>query len=224
MTVTRFFTVKEAADAIVDEMNIANDEDRAYAARCHAAALVDSIGRNTIVYRDPISRLPIRRDGIVAVLVAQSCVVSPADLNTWLDNQGVGVRLKDTDPAAFPEGHSGDDSKAPMPVLDKPTSAELASVLGPYLSNGHDSEWLKLRLQNAEQYPRLKKYRSVEVEGKRRIARWDVGAVVLHLIESDELTRERAKEALTEHYPRHLYVLDRLPAEEEKKVATWFSI
>ncbi|EIN02298.1 hypothetical protein WQE_04897 [Paraburkholderia hospita] len=224
MTITRFFTVNDAADAIVDEMNIAKDEDRAYAARCHAAALVDAIGRNAIIYRDPISRLPITREGIVAVLVAHSCVVSDADLNAWLDSQGVGVRVTGAGLVSFPEAQTQDDANAGVQALGKPTSAELASVLGPYLSDGRDAEWLERRLNDADRSNRLKKYRTFEVEGKRRIARWDVGAVVLHLIESDELTRERAKEALTEHYPRHLYVLDRLPAEDEKKVATWFSI
>lgn len=220
-----FYTLREAAAAIAAEMHPDNESNRAEAARCYVAALENAVGTNGIVYRNAVTRWPLHRVGIAASLAAHSCVLSELDLNAWLDRLGVGVRVAGPDTAAATAAPLGTDAKAGIPALqEKPTSAELASVLGPYLSNGHDSEWLKLRLQNAEQYPRLKKYRSVEVEGKRRIARWDVGAVVLHLIGDGQLTIHRAKEALTEHCPQHLYVFGRLPAGDEKQSATWFSV
>jgi hypothetical protein len=220
-----FYTIREAAASIAAKMHPCDVKNQSEARRCYVGALENAVGTNTVVYRDPVTRLPLQRAGIAASLAAHSCVISCADLNAWLDSQGVGVRVAGPDTAAATAAALGTDGKAGIPALqEKPTSAELASVLGPYLSNGHDSEWLKLRLQNAEQYPRLKKYRSVEVEGKRRIARWDVGAVVLHLIGDGVLTSHRAKEALTEHCPQHLYVFGRLPAEDGKRSATWFSV
>ena len=223
MTSIRFFTVKEAGAAIAAQLDITDADDRIYAARCHEAALVDAIASNVIVYRDPVSRLPIRRDGIVATLVACNCVISDADLNAWLDSQGVGVRVAGLDAAPVPKAPTDEDAKAGNPALqEKPTSAELASALGPYLRNGRDSEWLKRRLNDADDYPRLKKYRAFEGEGKRPIARWDVGGVVLHLMELAELTRRSAKEALAKHYPQHSYVLDGIDQEVERPAATWF--
>ncbi|EEF24371.1 conserved hypothetical protein [Ricinus communis] len=215
MTVTRFVTVKEAANAIADEMNIANDEDRAYAARCHAAALVDAIGSNAIVYRDRISRLPIRRDGILAVLVAQSCVISIDDLNAWLESMGVGVQVR----SITLEPNEPGSSKTQLDN-ERPTSAELATTLGPYLSADRDSEWLRKRLNDADRYPRLQKYRVME--GSRPVAHWEVGGVVLHLIESGDMARKHARDVLTERYPLHLYVLDGLDMQEPKSPSTWF--
>ncbi|MFM0736544.1 hypothetical protein PQQ51_04745 [Paraburkholderia xenovorans] len=220
-----FYSIHQAAEAIAAEMHPSNEKNQTEATRCYVGALENAVGTNAIVYRDPVTRLPLQRAGIAASLAAHSCVISCADLNTWLDGQGVGVRVAGPDTAAHPEAPPGENAKAAIPALQEmPTSAELASVLGPYLSNGRDAEWLKLRLQNAEQYSRLKKYRSVEVEGKRRIARWDVGAVVLHLIGDGELTRDRAKEALTEHCPQHLYVFRQFPEEDGKQPAEWFSV
>ncbi len=218
MTAIQFFTVKDAAAAIAAELGIASDEDRAYAARCHAAALVDAIGSNAIVYRDSISRLPIRRDGIVAVLVAQSCVISNDDLNAWLDSKGIGVRVSVTTCGAdaSPESDTA--------TADRPTSTELSAALGPYLSAGRDGEWLRKRLSDAGRYRRLKKYRAIELDGKQQVARWEVGGVVLHLIETGDMTRERAKAALTEHFPSHLYVLDALPPAVTRQSASWMPV
>ncbi|MFM0173190.1 hypothetical protein PQR33_28135 [Paraburkholderia sediminicola] len=225
MTNIHFYTIKQAAAAIAAEMHSDDETNRTEASRSYVAVLENAVGTNGIVYRDPVTRLPLQRAGIAASLAAHGCVIGCADLNAWLDSQGVGVRIAGPDMEAPSEGPPGVDASSGVPALQQlPTSAELATVLGPYLSNGHDSEWLKLRLQNAEQYPRLKKYRSVEVEGKRRIARWDVGAVVLHLVAAGELTRDRAKEALTGHCPQHLYVFGRLPAEDKKQPAMWFSV
>lgn len=210
-----FYTLKEAAKAIADAMSITNDEDRAYAARCYSAALADAIGSNAIVYRDPIHRLPIRREGIAAVLVAHSCVISTDDLNVWLDSKGIGVRVRASasGTAAAPESDTSQ--------VDRPTSAELSAALGPYLIAGRDAEWLRKRLGEADRYRTLQKYRVMGFEGKKPIARWEVGGVVLHLIDAGDLTRERAKAALTEHFPSHLYALDALPAAAPRQVATW---
>ncbi|TCG03512.1 hypothetical protein BZM27_47980 [Paraburkholderia steynii] len=215
MTGIRLFTVKEAADAIAAELNISDDEDRAYAARCHAAALVDAIGSNAIVYRDSISRLPIRRDGIAAVLVACICVISTDDLNAWLDSKGIGVQLDATESSNAASVESG------SATVDRPTSAELSTALGPYLSAGRDTEWLRKRLGEARRYRRLQNYREMALEGNQPIARWEVGGVVLHLIESGDLTRERAKAALTEHFPRYLYALEELPPIAARQPANW---
>ncbi|MCC8396320.1 hypothetical protein LJ656_27395 [Paraburkholderia sp. MMS20-SJTR3] len=209
MTALRFLTVKEASAAIAAALDIADTDDRAYAARCHKKALEDAIASNAIVYRDPVSRLRISREGIVAALVAHNCVISVADLNVWLDSIGIGVRV----------AASGDEQVKPADLTtdERPSSESLAKALSPYLRTGRDFDWLRKRLTEAKRYPRLLKYRVF----KGTSARWEVGGVVLYLIEEGELTREKAKAALTKYFPRHQYVLDNPSIQGDRSAASF---
>lgn len=212
-----FYTLKEAANAIAAKMHPCNEKNRTEAARCYVAALDNAVGTNGIVYRDPVTRLPLQREGIAASLAAHSCVVSELDLNAWLDSLGVGVRVAAPYEASETTSDIVDDEQKTNP---RPSSSEIASALGPFLSRGRDGEWLRRRLNDADRYGRLQKFRVME--GKRPVARWEVGGVVLYLIEGQHLTLAAARQALHVHYPRQLHVINHIqPPPRRTATASW---
>lgn len=208
-----FYTIREAVDAIVGALDLSGDDDKTHAALGHTQALTDAVARNEIVYRDPVSRLPIRQEGMAAFMTAQWCAISAADLNSWLDRIGVGIRVSASaaEDAPSEDGASSDT---------RPTSAQLAEALGPYLGDDRDSEWLKKRLNDAARYTRLKKFRVTD--GDRSGARWEVGGVVLYLIEGGFITRDNADSALSAHFPDHRYVLAGLSTQSSRVASNWF--
>lgn len=223
-----FYTLKEAAAAIAAELYPAgaaadSNDPHADVERCYLAALQNAVRENEIVYRDPGSRLHIRQEGIAASMTSHWCVVSVADLNVWLQAKGVGIQIPSApndseiveESADAAQGGDGAESKWP-------TSAQLAATLGPYLVAGRDHEWLKLRLNDADRYAELAKFR--RKEGKRPIARWNVGGVTVYLLSLKELTWKDAKAALEKHYPDSLPVLDGLGQSEGIAPEQWFPI
>lgn len=223
-----FYTLKEAAAAIAAELYPAgaaadSNDPHADVERCYLAALQNAVRENEIVYRDPGSRLPIRQEGIAASMTSHWCVVSVADLNAWLLAKGVGIHVpsgeNDSDIA---EESSGSVKGADVAESDWPTSAQLADALGPYLVAGRDSEWLKRRLNDADRYAELVKFR--RKEGKRPVARWSAGGVTVYLRSLNELTWKGAKAALEKHYPDSLPVLDGLGQSEDTTPEQWFPI
>lgn len=225
-----FYKLKEAATEIAAALYPANTDSesegpRQDAERSYLAALQNAVCENEVVYRDPGSRLPVRRTGLEASLAAHSCIVSQDDLNAWLQEKGVGIQITNSRPAHSAGGASiapgADTDVDSAAVQAKPTSAQLAKAIGPYLTNEEGEEWLKKVLGDIRNRPRLEKYREMVQSGNRRIAVWEAGAVVLYLIESDDLKWESAKDALTKHYPQHLSVLDGLGSREAPPVASW---
>ncbi|KVM18058.1 hypothetical protein WL05_16685 [Burkholderia ubonensis] len=218
----QFYTLTKAAAAIAAELyptdaNDGSNDLRADAERCYLTALRDAVYENEIVYRDPGSRLPIRQDGIAAFMTAQWCVVSVADLNTWLDRAGVGVQLPTASSDSVALSHESDEPD--MPSDEWPTSAELASTLGPLLERDHDADWLKGRLGDAARYRQLEKYR--RKEGGRSTARWEVSGVVMYLIDLNVLTWEKAK-TLQKQYPQLATVLEGLGKHLKTTATNWF--
>ncbi|MBU9379410.1 hypothetical protein [Burkholderia gladioli] len=217
----RFYTIKEAAAAIADELHgtdYAGGEEgpRAFAERSYVAALQDAVSKNRIVYREPASKLPITQPpGIGAYMTSSWCIVSAADLNVWLDALGVGVRL----PTELREdGIQPVESATPgQPADERPTSAELAEVLGPLLQGGYDTDWLKARLNDASRYKKLKRYRAMDGGSP---ARWEIAGVVMYLLGLGALQWEQAK-ALEGRYPQLAPVLHGLGQRAEKPATTW---
>jgi hypothetical protein len=88
-----FYAIHEAASAIAAKMHPCNEKNRTEATQCYVAALANAVETDAIIYRDPVTRLPLQRVGIAATLAAHSCVVSEMDLNAWLGTQGVGIEV-----------------------------------------------------------------------------------------------------------------------------------
>ncbi|PAJ77309.1 hypothetical protein CJO71_30145 [Burkholderia ubonensis] len=222
-----FYTLSEAAAEIAAELYPADANDgsgdrRTDVERSYLAALQGAVCENEIIYRDPGSRLPIQQEGIAAFMTSHWCVVSVADLNAWLQAKGVGIQVppcapNDSESVELSEdaAQGGDGAES-----EWPTSAQLADALGPYLVAGRDGEWLKLRLNDADRYAELVKFR--RKEGKRPIARWSVGGVTVYLLSLKELTWKGAKAALEKHYPDSLPVLNGLGHREDMAPAQWF--
>ncbi|HDR8987714.1 TPA: hypothetical protein QDA93_000273 [Burkholderia vietnamiensis] len=221
-----FYKLKEAAAAIAAELHPAGAADnsndlRADAERCYLTALWDAVCENEIVYRDPGSRLPIRQEGIAASMTSHWCVVSVADLNAWLQAKGVGIQVPSAPNDSEIAEQSADAAQGGDGAESEwPTSAQLADALGPYLAAGRDGEWLKRRLNDADRYADLVKFR--RIEGKRPVARWSVGGVTVYLRSLNALTWMGAKAALEKHYPESLPVLEGLGQHENKTVSQWF--
>ncbi|AJY20869.1 hypothetical protein CH72_2387 [Burkholderia ambifaria AMMD] len=221
-----FYKLKEAATAIAAVLYPANSGEesegpRQDAERSYLAALQHAVCEDEIVYRDPGSKLPIHQDGIAAFMTSHWCVVSVADLNAWLQAKGIGVQVPSVSSDSDHMDESADTTQeAGVVEPDWPTSAQLADALGPYLVDGRDGEWLKRRLNDADRYADLLKYR--RKEGRRPVARWNAGGVTVYLIALKELTWKGAKAALEKHYPDSLGVLDGLGQREEKAPAQWF--
>ncbi|MBJ9674503.1 hypothetical protein [Burkholderia gladioli] len=219
----RFYTIKEAAAAIADELHGADyaggeEGPRAFAERSYVAALRDAVGKNRIVYREPASKLPITQpSGIGAYMTSNWCIVSAADLNAWLDTLGTGVQL----PAEPDEGEAPSPEAAVpgLPSDEWPKSAELANVLGPFVKHADRGEWLRKRLGDLRRDDPLRKYRRLE-DGKR-VARWNVAAVALYLVEKRELSREDARAALEKHYPKSAQLLGEIGLTERAVQSTW---
>ncbi|KVN24159.1 hypothetical protein [Burkholderia stagnalis] len=228
-----FYKLKEAAAAIAAELYPADVTDDSYdpradVERCYLAALQHAVCENEIVYRDPGTRLPVRRTGIEASLAARSCIVSQHDLNVWLQGKGVGIQIhspSSSETYADDSSASAESGDASTPLdtteSERPTSAQLAAALGPYLTEGRDKETLKDMFHDVRGRPKLARYRKMSRLGARNIATWEVAGVVLHLITERYMTWECAKDALTEHYPQHLDILDGLGPQEEAAAATW---
>jgi hypothetical protein len=229
-----FYKLKEAAGEIAAALYPANTDDesegpRQDAERSYLAALQGAVCENEIVYRDPGSRLPIRQEGIAAFMTSHWCIVSTADLNAWLQVKGVGIEIVPphniNTTVAYDASQMQVDTifEAPHPASQqKPTSKQIAKALGPYLQNDHDENWLMGVLADTRNRPRLEKYKKLVPRGRRDIAVWEVGGVVLHLIESGELTRDQARHALAQHYPEHQYVLGDTMSDDRPRSATWF--
>ncbi|MFP3503255.1 hypothetical protein [Burkholderia sp. SIMBA_062] len=223
-----FYTLKEAATEIAAALYPADADDDSNDPRGdvqlrYVAALQNAVCENEIVYREPDGRLPIRQEGIAAFMTSHWCVVSVADLNAWLQLKGVGIQL----PSVPNDSDISDASSDAAPGSDGaesewPTSAQLADALGPYLVAGRDGEWLKRRLNDADRYAELVKFR--RKEGKRPVARWNVGGVTVYLRSLNELTWKGAKAALEKHYPDSLPVLDGLGQSEDIAPEQWFPI
>ncbi|WP_321875556.1 hypothetical protein [Burkholderia cenocepacia] len=221
-----FYTLKEAATEIAAALYPVNTDDesegpRQDAERSYLAALQGAVCENEIVYRDPDSRLPIRQEGIAAFMTSHWCIVSAVDLNAWLQAKGVGIQVLSVvddsgtaeEAAAVPQGTGVAES-------NWPTSAQLANAIGPYLVAGRDSEWLKRRLNDADRYADLLRYR--RKEGRRPVARWNAGGVTVYLIALKELTWKGGKAALEKHYPDALPVLEGLGQGEDMAPSQWF--
>lgn len=223
-----FYTLKEAATAIAAALYPANTDDesegpRQDAERSYLAALQGAVCENEIVYRDPGSRLPIRQEGIAAFMTSHWCIVSAADLNAWLQAKGVGIQVPSVPNDSEIVEQSADATQGGDGAESEwPTSAKLADALGPYLVAGRDGEWLKRRLNDADRYANLLKYR--RKDGKRPVARWNAGGVAVYLIDLEELTWTGAKAALEKHYPDSLSVLEGLGQREQKVPAQWCPI
>ncbi|QVN19576.1 hypothetical protein [Burkholderia pyrrocinia] len=227
-----FYKLKEAAAAIAAELYPADATDdsndpHADVERCYLAALQDAVCTNEIVYRDPETRLPMHRTGLEASLAAHSCIVSQYDLNVWLQGKGVGIQIHSSSPETYADDSSAStapgDASTPLDTAESegPISAQLAAALGPYLTEGRDQETLKAMFNDVRGRPKLARYRKMARLGARNIATWEVPGLVLHLIKEGYMTWERAKDALTEHYPQHLDILDGLGPQEEVTAATW---
>ncbi|QUN42420.1 hypothetical protein KEH56_24265 [Burkholderia cenocepacia] len=223
-----FYKLKEAAAAIAAELHPAGAADnsndlRADAERCYLTALRDAVCENEIVYRDPGSRLPIRQERIAAFMTSHWCVVSVADLNAWLQAKGVGIQVPSAQNDSEIVEQSADAAQGGDGAESEwPTSAQLADALGPYLVAGRDAEWLKRRLNDADRYAELVKFR--RKKGKRPVARWNVGGVAVYLRSLNELTWKGAKAALEKHYPDSLPVLDGLGQSDDIAPEQWFPI
>ncbi|MBR8509634.1 hypothetical protein [Burkholderia cenocepacia] len=223
-----FYTLKEAATEIAAALYLAVADDDSNDPRVdvklrYLAELQNAVCENEIVYRDPGSRLPIRQDGIAAFMTSHWCVVSVADLNAWLQAKGVGIQVPSVSNDSDISEASADAAQGvDAAESDWPTSAQLADALGPYLVAGRDGEWLKRRLNDADRYAELVKFR--RKEGKRPVARWNVGGVTVYLRSLNELTWKGAKAALEKHYPDSLPVLDGLGQSEDIAPGQWFPI
>ncbi|KWC28219.1 hypothetical protein WL48_26605 [Burkholderia ubonensis] len=231
-----FYKLKEAAAAIAVELHPASAADntndpRADVERCYLAALQHAVCENEIVYRNPGSRLPIRQEGIAASMTSHWCVVSVADLNAWLQAKGVGIEIGASDEiTTCVDGNATQAQVATVAEVtclasrQKPTSKQLAQTLGPYLKEEREDKekWLMDFLADTRGRPRLERYRELAQSGRRNMAFWEVGGVVLLLIESGELTRDQAHRALAEHYPEHQHVLGDIASEYRPRRAKWF--
>ncbi|KVR46383.1 hypothetical protein WM11_31495 [Burkholderia ubonensis] len=220
-----FYTLKEAAAAIAAELYPADaiddgNDPRADVERRYLAALQNAVCENEIVYRDPDARLPIRQDGIAAFMTSHWCVVNVADLNAWLQAKGVDIKVPSVqNDSDILEESANAAHGADVVESDWPTSAQLAAAFGPFLVDGRDDEWLKRRLNDADRYTDLLKYR--RKEGRRPVARWNAGGVTVYLIALGKLSWMGAKAALEKHYPESLGVLEGLGQREEMAPAQW---
>jgi hypothetical protein len=223
-----FYTNREAADAIAMKLHPDDPEKRAQAARQHWHAIHSALCDGELVGRDAVARLPMTRTGLVAAIAYADCLISETDLNDWLARLGVGIHVSSPIPA-IEEGAAEmvpeEDTKAGNPASDKPTSAQLADALGPFLEGGRDRDWLETLLKDALRYPRLVRYRSMEQVGQRSIAKWEVGAVVLHLVGDEYLTKRSARAFLEQNYPDHLSVMEHMERSDQAPAAsTWVSV
>lgn len=236
-----FFTLMEAANAIAVELcpdakprlgySIHAKEDvgpknaGAQVADVYWHHIYDALCDGELVGRDPISRHPIAADKPGRILALAACAVSLDDLNIWLAGLGVGVQVNSTNLAT--EGSSVDavqeeDTKTGNPASDKPTSTQLADALGPFLQNGQDSASLKAMLGDVRRRPRLANFRGMVPVGRREIAVWEVGGVVLYLIKEQYLTLQDAREALEKHYPNQLHAIDHISIPSDSApAASW---
>lgn len=218
-----FYTIKDAAAAIAAALHPTEIDDEGAGPRIHAehsylAALQVSICKNEIVYRDPVTRLPIRQDGIAAFMTSSWCAISVADLNAWLDQAGVGIQLptESIDLAPAPE----QPEKETAETDGWPMSTALASALGPYLVSDRDSDWLKRRLNDADRYPGLLKFR--KKVGKKPVSIWNAGGVAVYLVELKVMTWKGAKAALEKHYPASIDLLEGLGENGGITAQSWF--
>ncbi|WP_175872686.1 hypothetical protein [Burkholderia sp. BCC0397] len=223
-----FYTLNEAATEIAAALYPADADDdsndpRGDVQRRYLAALQNAVCENEIVYREPDGRLPIRQEGIAAYMTSHWCVVSVADLNAWLQAKGVGIQVPSAQNDSEIVEQSADAAQGGDGAESEwPTSAQLADALGPYLVAGRDGEWLKRRLNDADRYAELVKFR--RKKGKRPVARWNVGGVTVYLRSLNELTWKGAKAALEKHYPDSLPVLDGLGQSDDIAPEQWFPI
>lgn len=209
-----FYTIKDAAAAIAASLHSADRSDEGAAPRLRAehgylAALQNAICKNEIVYRDPVSRLPIKKDDIAAFMTSSWCVISLADLNAWLDHIGVGVRV---------DFRNNEQVTAERVQAGSPTSKSLAATLAPYLSGDRDEDWLMRILGDVRNRPKLARYRTI-VPGSRA-ALWNPGGVVLHLIEGGYLTLQSGRDALTSHFPSHVHLLENCQESASPKITS----
>ena len=212
-----FYTLREAAQAIAAQLHPHDTDGRLASAERYQHLIYDNLCAGELIGRYEQDRDPINRNRLGAIIAFHGCVISERDLNDWLDRFGNGVQVSGAAPVTedAPAGSVADNGcKTAIPASGKPTTAELAATLGPFLMGGRDSESLKTMLGDVRNRRRLAKYREMTLAGKREIALWDVGGVVLYLIEEKYMALTSAREALKKHYPNHLHAIDHISMPE----------
>jgi hypothetical protein len=206
-----FYTLREAATAIAAQLHPGDDDKRAAEAERYWHLIYGKLCEGELTGRDPSGRDPIDHKRIGAVIAFHGCLINERDLNEWLDRFGNGVQVSATSTQTKGDADDGGERNDPgsaTPIVDRPTSAQLAEALGAYLSGARGRGALEAMLNDVRGRPRLARFRRMVKKGARDVATWEVGGVVLYLIAENYLERSAAENALRQHYPAHLYAIE----------------
>jgi len=203
-----FYKLRDAANAIGEQLQPHAVEARSAVAEQYWHVLYAELCAGKIIGRELGTRLPIDLARIGSFIALAGCCISYQELQDWLHTLGVGVEIQPVGEFAGQIIPNNSPSKA------LPSSAQLARLVAPFLGGSRTDAcaWLNRRLNEAKDYEKVKKYRRMEPSHGREIARWEVGGVVLYLIEIGEITVEKSRAFLSEHYPQHLSLIDHLPS------------
>ncbi|WP_186020359.1 hypothetical protein [Burkholderia gladioli] len=90
----RFYTLAEASAAIGSALHPADHVKASEQAARYKKLVYDALCRGALTGRDTDGRLPIDPAFSGAVIAFQvSCVISEADLQSWIDTLGIGIEL-----------------------------------------------------------------------------------------------------------------------------------
>ncbi|WP_144142647.1 hypothetical protein [Paraburkholderia sp. BCC1884] len=220
-----FYTLREAAAAIAAELHPDDDDNRAGSAARYANIIYGKLCDGQLIGRDPSDRDPIDPNRLGAVIAFHGCIINESDLNGWLARLGNGVQISGSATQredCAPEIVDREDLGVANAPSHRPTSAQLAAALGPFLQDGRESDWLKRVLTEVGRtHKRLQKFRTLIDSGRTAI--WDVGGVVLHLYGEKYLTERSARAFLEQNYPNDLYVTEHMDVSTgASAAATWF--
>ncbi len=202
-----FYTLREAAQAIAEQLCPSDLEQRAVEASRYWHIIYNALCAGELTGRNPFGRDPISLARPGAVIALAGSVVNERDLNDWLDQLGNGVAVTD-----IPQD--------PAPVKLGPTTREFADLAEPYLCSGFGREELVKLLGGAKEDRGLKPLRTLYDDGRR--ARWNQPAkLVLELVARDKIMKQSAWQLVEEHFPDDIGDMGKRP--EQNRSAAWHS-
>lgn len=114
-----FSTREKAAFAIAAQLHPDDKKRRAEAAERLEAVIYTALCTGQLVGRDPDLRLPIEWQDLTGALMLAGCIISDADLNSWLADVGIGVVMAPQTstycPALPLDGQSGNPALSKLP-------------------------------------------------------------------------------------------------------------
>lgn len=186
-----FHTIAQAAASIAAKLYPDDTSKRQELAERYKHIIYNALCKAEVVGRDPESRMPIDHNRLGAIMALHSCLISERDLNAWLDVVGIGVQV---------DG-KGASSPRPQGSLEFYPTAQVASALAPFLSEGKTREWLLRILGDAGRRPALKQHR--KRVGKPEGAFWNPYGVASWLADQEHMTKAKCKQAMKQEYPEY---------------------